>query len=289
MRILKRPEIYDYIAITVGSLLTALALDWFLVPNKIAAGGISGLATVIFYLTGIGVGVVIFVLNIPLLWASYRVLGRKFVIRTLYGTFTLSLFTDLLSWLAPLTRDALLASLYGGILSGIGIGITLKWGGSTGGTDLAAMLFHRFLKTSVGQALLLIDFTIIVAAGIVFHSAELALYALITLFVTSRVIDIVQEGMVYAKAAYIISDAADAIADRIMLELGRGVTTFYGRGEYTNRERLILLVIVDRSEITQLKNIVLESDPRAFVVISDAHEVLGEGFKSMEKRHPFSL
>lgn len=284
MKFMERVPVKDYLFIALGSLLTALALDWFLVPNKIAAGGVSGLATVIYYLTGISVGTTIIILNIPLLWASFRVLGPRFVIRTLFGTMTLAVFTDLLSRLPALTGNALLASLYGGILSGIGIGFTLKWGGSTGGTDLAAMLFHRSLKTSVGQALMVIDFTIIVAAGIAFNSSDLALYALITMFITSQVIDLVQEGMAYAKAAYIISDEAEHIASRIMRELGRGVTSLQGRGEYTSQEKVVLMVIVARSEIAQLKNIVVESDPRAFVVISDAHEVLGEGFRSIEKR-----
>jgi uncharacterized membrane-anchored protein YitT (DUF2179 family) len=264
--------------------LTALALDWFLVPNKIAAGGVSGVATILFYLFKFKVGLTMLLINIPLFLLSLKILGPRFLARTLFGMVALSFATDLMATLRPLTHDPFLASLYGGVLSGLGIGITLKWGGSTGGTDLAAMLLHRWLKTSVGQALLVIDFLIIVAAGFAFHSAELALYAIVVLFITSYGIDLVQEGMAYAKAAYIISDKAEHIAGRIMRELGRGVTSLQGRGEYTSQVKVVLMVIVARSEIAQLKNIVVESDPKAFVVISDAHEVLGEGFKSIEKR-----
>ncbi|MDI3280659.1 MAG: YitT family protein [Bacillota bacterium] len=276
---MRRKLLYDYAAILLGAVLTALGLDLFLVPNRIAAGGVSGLATVIHYWTGAGVGFIMLLINLPLLWASLRMLGHEFVVRTLFGTVALSIATDLLAFLPPLTLDPLLASFYGGILSGVGIGITLKWRGSTGGTDLAAALVHRSLKTSVGQALLCIDFGIILLAGIAFRSAELALYALITLFLTSRTIDVVQEGMIYAKAAYIISDRTEEIARRVLHELGRGATILQGWGAYTGQERRVLLVIVARSEIAQLKEIVLTQDPRAFVVISEAHEVLGEGFK----------
>lgn len=276
---MRRKLFYDYAAILLGAVLTALGLDLFLVPNRIAAGGVSGLATVIHYWTGAGVGFIMLLINLPLLWASLRMLGHEFVVRTLFGTIALSVATDVLAFLPPLTLDPLLASFYGGILSGVGIGITLKWRGSTGGTDLAATLVHRYIKTSVGQALILIDFGIILLAGIAFRSAELALYALITLFLTSRTIDVVQEGMIYAKAAYIISDRTEEIARRVLDELGRGATILQGWGAYTGRERRVLLVIVARSEIAQLKEIALSQDPRAFVVISEAHEVLGEGFK----------
>lgn len=277
----KRHWLYDYLAILVGAVLTALALDLFLVPNRIAAGGVSGLATVIFYLFRFKVGLVMLVINVPLFLLSLKMMGARFLARTLFGLVALSFATDLLSFMRPLTHDALLAALYGGVLSGLGIGITLKWGGSTGGTDLAAASLHRWLKTSVGQALLVIDFLIIVFAGIVFRSSELALYALVALFVTSYGIDVVQEGLSYAKAAYIISEREEEIARAVLHQMGRGVTSLRGRGVYTGTDRDVLFVIVARGEIAQLKELVRELDPRAFVVISDAHEVLGEGFKAM--------
>lgn len=277
----RRLWLYDYLAVLVGAVLTALALDWFLVPNRIAAGGVSGLATVVFHLFEFKVGLTMLVINVPLFVLSLKFLGARFVARTLFGLVALSFATDLLGFLKPLTQDALLAALYGGVLSGLGIGITLKWGGSTGGTDLAAILLHRVLKTSVGQALLIIDLLIIIGAGVAFNSAELAMYAIIALFITSYGIDLVQEGMPYAKSAYIISDRVEEIAQGVMQQMGRGATALRGRGVYTGRDRDVLFVIVARGEIAQLKELVRDIDPRAFVVISDAHEVLGEGFKAM--------
>lgn len=277
----RRFWLYDYLAILCGAVLTALALDLFLVPNRIAAGGVSGLATVVHYLFKFKVGLTMLVINVPLFLLSLKVVGARFLARTLFGMVALSFATDLLSFVQPLTHDPLLASLYGGALSGLGIGITLKWGGSTGGTDLAAMIVHRWLKTSVGQALLFIDFGIIVLAGVVFRSSELAMYAIAALFITSYGIDLVQEGISYAKTAYIISEREEEIAHAVLHQMGRGVTAVHGRGVYTGQERDVLLVIVARGEIAQLKELVREIDPRAFVVISDAHEVLGEGFKAM--------
>lgn len=277
----RRERFISYVMITIGALLTALALDWFLVPGKIAAGGVSGLATVLFYVSGVSVGLTMLVINIPLLIASWRLIGRTFVLRTLYGSVILSVFTDTLSFLPALTEDPLLASLYGGVLSGLGIGMTLKWGGSTGGTDLAALLLQRVFRTSVGQALLIIDFAIIAFAGVVF-GAELALYALITLFITSKGIDLIQEGMVYAKAAYIISSHSEQIAQMVMEKMGRGVTALKGTGMWTKSQRDVLFIIVARSEIAMLKRLVSQADPAAFVVIHDAHEVLGEGFKGLK-------
>lgn len=271
----------DYFLITVGALLTALALDLFLVPGKIAAGGVSGLATVFYHLFGFHVGVTMLVINVPLFIAGWRMIGRTFVVRTFYGAVMLSVLTDALAFLPALTSDSLLAALWGGILSGIGIGMTLKWGGSTGGTDLAALLLQRFFRISVGQTLLVIDFAIITFAGIVF-GAELALYALITLFITTRVIDLVQEGMVYAKAAYIISNHAEEISQAVLDKMARGVTSFKATGMWTKTEREVLFIIVARSEIATLKQIVSRIDPRAFMVIHDAHEVLGEGFKGLQ-------
>ncbi len=274
-------QVYGYLAVVLGALITALALDWFTIPNRIAAGGVSGLATVLHYLFGLPVGLTMLALNVPLFLAAVRVLGGQFGLKTLIGAVTLSLFVDgLAPILRPLTNNALLAALYGGVLSGVGLGITFKWGGSTGGTDLAALLLNRYTKRGVGQSLMAIDFGIIAAAGIVF-GAELALYALITLFLTSKAIDVVQEGVAYAKAAYIISDPADVIGRRVLVDLSRGATAVQGRGLYTNEERPVLFVIVARAEISDLKRIVHSVDPKAFVVITEAHEVLGEGFKGI--------
>ncbi|GFN22740.1 YitT family protein [Thermanaeromonas sp. C210] len=272
-------EIRSYIGITAGCFLTGLGLVLFLVPNKIAAGGVSGLATVLYHIIGVPVGLTMLVLNVPLFMAGLKVLGLRFGVKTLYGTVALSLLTDALSLvLRPATFDSLLAAIYGGILTGVGLGVVFRSGGSTGGTDLAALLFRRFTSLSAGMGLLVVDALVIALAGIVF-GMELALYALLALFLASRAIDTVQEGGGFAKAAVIISDHSAEIARRILTDLDRGATGICGRGVYTNRGRELLLVVVQRAEVTRLKNLVAEVDPRAFVIVSNVHEVLGEGFR----------
>lgn len=274
-----RTTVVSYGAILAGVFITALSLNYFTIPNKIAAGGVSGLATVIYHVFNIPVGVTMLVINVPLFLVALRYLGGTFGWRTGVGTLFLSLFVDLLGPVAqPLTRDPLLASIYGGVLAGLGMGLTIRYGGSTGGTDLAALLLNRLFHASVGQSLLAIDAAVIALAGIVFN-AELALYALLSLFLTTKAIDLVQEGTVFAKAAYVISTRPEEIAKAIMTDLDRGVTGLKGIGKYTNTEREVLFVIVSRPEIARLKDIVAKIDPTAFIVITDAHEVLGEGFK----------
>ncbi|MGE5481595.1 MAG: YitT family protein [Bacteroidota bacterium] len=268
----------DYAGILVGSLLTAAGLDWFLVPTRIAAGGVSGLATVIHHLVGGPVGLLMLTFNVPLFLAGLRWLGPHFGLKTLWGTITLSVLTDLLApYLRPLTQDPLLAALYGGALTGVGIGMTFRFGGSTGGTDIGAALIGRYTPLTMGQALMGIDGAVIIVAGLAF-GPELALYALVAVFVASRAIDLVQEGLGYAKVAYIVSNVPDEIASGILYEMQRGVTALHGAGKFTGQERDVLFVIVSRSEVTTLKEIVHKHDPRAFVVIHDAREVLGEGF-----------
>ncbi|WP_027339004.1 YitT family protein [Halonatronum saccharophilum] len=270
--------IYDYIGITTGSILTAMGLVMFLVPNKIASGGVSGLATVVFYLFNLPVGKVVFALNIPLFIIGVKELGAKFGIRTLYGIVVLSFFIDFLTpYLPTLTSDPLLSAIYGGGLTGLGLGIVFRSKATTGGTDLIAQLISKYTNISVGQGLLVIDFAVIALAGIVFN-AELALYALISLIITSKVIDLVQEGINISKAAFIISDNAKEIKVEIMDNLDRGVTVLNGKGGFTDENKDILLCITDRSEVSTLKRTVHSIDKDAFVIITDVHEVLGEGF-----------
>ena len=279
---MKRRVLINYGVITLGSLLTAVGLDMFLVPNRIAAGGVSGLATVIYYVANFPVGVSMLVFNIPLFLGSVRILGPRFGLKTLYGFFVLSVFVDLLQpLLRSPTSDPLLAAVYGGGLTGIGLGLVFRSGGTTGGTDIAAQLIRHYFSISIGQALLIFDGFVIALAGVVF-SAELALYALVSVFITSRVVDVVQEGMGYAKAAFIISDFSEAIARAVTTHLGRGATFLEGRGAFTLEEKGVLLAVVGRAEVTKLKNVVSEIDPRAFVIVSSVHEVLGEGFKEHE-------
>ncbi|MCG0277441.1 MAG: YitT family protein [Thermanaeromonas sp.] len=278
-KIIRKTSVMNYLGITAGCALTAVGLALFLVPNRIAAGGVSGLATVLHHVLGVPVGLTMLVLNVPLFLAGLKVLGFHFGLKTLYGTVVLSLLTDFLAWVTrPPTFNPLLASIYGGLLSGVGLGVVFRYGGSTGGTDLAALLFRKLLHISAGMGLLVTDAFVISLAGLVFNM-ELALYALLALFLTSRAIDAIQEGSGYAKAAIIISDRSEEIARHILTELDRGATGLQGRGLYTGRDREILLVVVHRSEVTRLKNLVATLDPQAFVIVTNVHEVLGEGFR----------
>lgn len=263
-----------------GVILIALGLDMFLIPNKIAAGGVSGIATILYYLTGVPVGLAMLSLNVPLFAMGIYRLGLKFGFRSLFGTVALSIAVDALAPFLPVpTQDILLAGLFGGVLVGLGLGLVFRYNGTTGGTDLAAAVLRTYTGANIGQMLFLVDATVVIAAGIVFQSAELAMYALITIFVTAWMIDIVQEGFSYTKAFLIISDRPSEIAAAIVGGLDRGATVWQGRGAYTGTEKEIVLSVVNRSEVTRLKEIVYEADPSAFVVLADVHEVLGEGFK----------
>lgn len=274
-----RKYILGFLAIALGATVAALGLVLFLIPNKIAAGGVSGLATVIFYLTGYPTGLTMLALNIPLFIMAIKTMGINFLFRTFFGAVILSVAVDLLAlMLVPFTVDPLLSAVYGGLLMGIGLGIVARSGGSTGGTDLAARILHRYAHLSIGQSLMLIDTIVIITAGVVFN-LELALYGLLSLFVTTKVLDAIQEGFSSAKAAFIISEQSDKIAQRVLKEMKRGVTALSGRGLYTGLDRQTLLCVVSRTEITQLKILVAEVDPKAFVILTDVKEVLGEGFK----------
>lgn len=266
--------------VSAGVLLTALGLDMFLIPNKIAAGGVSGIATILYYLINVPVGLAMLSLNVPLFAAGIYRLGLRFGFRSLFGTVALSVAVDTLAPFLPVpTQDILLASLFGGVLVGLGLGLVFRYNGTTGGTDLAAAVLRTYTGANIGQLLFLVDATVVVAAGIVFKSAELAMYALITIFVTAWMIDLVQEGFSYTKAFLIISDQPSEIVSAIVRGLNRGATAWQAWGAYTGTEKEIVLSVVNRSEVTRLKEIVYEADPRAFVILADVHEVLGEGFK----------
>ena len=277
----KRKWLRDYLGIVLGTVITALALNMFLIPNKVAAGGTSGLATVLHHTFGLPVGITMLAMDIPMFLVSVRLLGTRFGVNTLLGAGILAATIDLTAPLVPvLTHDLLLSSLYGGVVSGVGMGIVFKFRGTTAGTDLAAAIINKLTGISIGQSLLGVDFFVIALAGIVFGSAELSLYGLISLFITTHIIDLVQEGVSSAKAFFIMSESAGAVADAIMEELGRGVTFLAGRGAYTKTDRDVVFCVVSTGEVSHIKELVYRIDRQAFVIVADAHEVLGEGFKT---------
>ncbi len=290
-----------YLVITFGAAITALAINIFLVPYKIAPGGLSGLATVIFYLSGgkLPVGTTMLVINIPLFFMGYKFIGRHFFVRTLYGTIVLSVIIDLTeNYMAELakkllvneagsatTPDILLYSIIGGFLSGIGLGLVLKMEATTGGTELAAKLLNRPVKNlTIGQILLAIDALIIAFAIVAFNSVLIGLYSLVSLFITTKVIDAMVEGVDYARAVLIISGKQEEIAVKIIREMDRGVTELKGRGVYSGKDKNVLLCVLSRSEIPHLKEIVHSLDMNAFMILADVREVLGEGFNGVPKK-----
>ena len=274
----------DYVGITIGAIITAISLNMFLIPNKIAAGGVSGLATVLHYLLDWPVGIIMLAFNIPLFILGVREMGARYGFNTLFGAGILSVAIDLTAPFTPvMTNDLLLSSLYGGVVSGIGLGLVFRSKGNTAGTALAAVLLNKWLGIRIGQAMMASDFFVIVFAGVAFKSPELALYALISMFVTGQIIDLVQEGPSSSKAFLIMSSKPDAVSDAILSELDRGVTHFEGKGGYTGQSREMLLCVVSTSEVTQLKELIYQIDPKAFVIVASAHEVLGEGFTEVKR------
>lgn len=276
-------HLIEYVGITIGTIIMAIAINLFLDPNTIAPGGVTGLAIVIKKITGIPIDITNLVINIPLFILGIIILGKSFGAKTLYATVALSLFVRL----APktiATSDMLLAAVFGGVLMGIGLGIVFRFGGTTGGTDLAGAILSNKLKIfSTAGFMMMIDFCVVAISGISERSLETALYSLIALYILVKVIDIMLEGLGYAKAFFIISNKPDELGKTILAQINRGVTVLKGRGMYTGMDRDVLLCVVNRSQLTKLKEVVHAVDKSAFVMVTDIHEVLGEGFKEIRK------
>ncbi|MGI5852216.1 MAG: YitT family protein [Caldicoprobacterales bacterium] len=276
---LKRSPYTDYIFIVLGSLVTALAFNLFLIPHKIAPGGISGISTILYHISKgrIPVGISMLGLNIPLFIVGIKEMGRGFGLKTLIATFLLSLFIDIIK-VPAVTEEPILASIYGGVVMGIGLGMVFKGNATTGGTDLFAKIIHKYFHfIGVGWVLFVIDSLVVLGAAIVF-GPTLALYALVSLYLSTKLIDLILEGIHTAKAFILISDHSAEIAQRIMKDLDRGVTLLHGTGAYTMNKKDVILCVTDRVQVTKLKEIISEIDPAAFVLVADVREVMGEGF-----------
>jgi uncharacterized membrane-anchored protein YitT (DUF2179 family) len=270
----------DYSLIAGGSLVAGLAYPLFLIPNSIAPGGLTGAAILLNYLFGLPVGAISLLMNLPLFVLCYRSMGREFALRSLAATIFFSLMIDLFK-LQPLTRDTLLGAVYGGVMLGLGLGLILRGGATTGGTDMAARMIHkRFPFLSVGVFLFALDCMVILAAGATIK-AESALYALICIFVSARIMDLVLAGFGTDKACFVVSAQAGVIAARVLHEMDRGATLLDARGAYSGSSRGMVVSVVSRTEVARVKKIVREEDPRAFMFITDTHETLGEGFGSL--------
>lgn len=271
-------RILEYIYVIVGAAIAALGFSVFLLPNQVASGGVSGISTILNGLFGWNAGFVQYAFNIPLFIAGIIFLGKKFGVKSFVGTITLPFVVILTEHLEPWTLNPLLGSIFGGIFVGIGIGIVFKGNASTGGTDLLAQIITKYTGLTLGTSVLILDGIIAVSAAIVFD-LEKGLYAIIGLYVTTKTIDIIQLGFSQTKMVYIITEQLDEVRDRIYEEIDRGVTKIPAIGGYTGKDRPVLLVVVHQTEFTKLKQIIKAVDPYAFVIVSDAYEVLGEGFK----------
>lgn len=269
----------DYSYILLGSAFVAVAFNLFLLPNRIASGGVSGISTIVYDVFGIEPAFTQWAFNIPLFILGMLLLGgMKYGMKTLVGTAFIPFVVFLTRHIEPATSDPLLGALFGGIGVGIGLGLAFRANGSTGGTDLAAQIVHKYTGISLGACVFIIDGMIVLTSAFVF-SIELALYALIALFVTGKTIDLVQMGVGYSKIALIISDQQDTVKRSILTDIDRGVTKLSGYGGYTDEERPVLMCVVHQREVTKLKQVVKTADPKAFVIVANATEVLGEGFK----------
>ncbi len=274
---------FSYAQILLGALVGGAAYPLFLTPNRIAPGGITGVAMILNHLFHWPVGTVSLALNVPLFIISYRAMGKIFAFRSLVATVLFSLFIDILP-LKPLTMDPLLGTLYGGVLLGVGLGLIMRGGATTGGSDMIARMVHRrFQFISVGSFLFAIDCAVVAAAGFLIGTTE-ALYALINIFLTAKVMDVVIVGFSANKACFVISSKWQEISERIMRDMDRGVTQLTARGAYTGTERPTLLCVISRSEIMAFKRILREEDENAFVIIVEAHEAIGDGFSALSEK-----
>jgi uncharacterized membrane-anchored protein YitT (DUF2179 family) len=283
------PTLRDFALVLTGALLQAVGLRLFLVPANLAMGGISGISQLINHFTGWPIGMMIFIGNVPMFLLGWRYLGgRRFLVRTGVAVAAYALFTDLLLLLPffpkkGITDDVVLNSLYGAVVLGIGYGLVYRAQGTSGGSDILARILNHWRGIPMTQSYLMTDTLVIMAAGFVFGWPR-ALYSIIVLYVSGLVSDSTLQGGATVRTAMIVTGQAETVAGRILAETGRGVTILNGTGAYTGAARSVLYCVMSRSEVQQIKMIVHEQDPNAFLVIGQAHEALGEGFQSFKKQ-----
>lgn len=265
------------IAIAIGAILAAFGVQGFIVPSGLGGGGIGGIALLLFYTLKLPIGVMTFVLNIPLFVLGWREVNRKFVFKTIWGLAIFSLFLDLFKGVQTIAiNDVFLGALYGGVISGISSSLVFHFGGSLGGTDIVSKVIQRKYDIPMGTSSLAINGVIIMISWAILGS-KAALYTLVTLFVYGRVLDLIQSG-VPTKSITIISDRSEELVKRIMVDLGRGATFLHGRGAYSCEPKDVIICVVSLPEIGRLKQAVREVDPQAFMIVQNAGEVFGTGF-----------
>lgn len=270
----------EIIETIIGAFIMAIATSLFLLPNQLSSGGFAGIATIIYYFLKIPMGITILAFNIPLfLFAGYK-LGKSFLTKSIIGTITFSIAIDTLDKLAPLTQDRFLACIYGGIIIGLGTAIILKANSSTGGSDLISMLVRKYnpdIRTS--NVIIIVD-TIIVGLNVLFfREIEIGLYSAIAIYLMGKMIDIIFEGIYFTKLVIIISNKSQEISEEIGEKIRKGTTGLFGKGMYTNEHKTILMCAASRGDVSRVKQVAKKIDPKSFIIIANAREVVGLGFK----------
>jgi uncharacterized membrane-anchored protein YitT (DUF2179 family) len=274
--------------IVIGSFILASGFVLFITPYKIIPGGVYGISIILHYLLGTPVGLVALCFDIPLTIIGIRILGPRFGYKTVLGFSLTAIFTDTLSYFwgfEPLVKgDALLSSIFGGVLVGLGLGLIFRSKATSGGSDIVAMIIAKYTRLPLGMLMIYVDSVIVLVGLAVFRDWKIPLYSWIVIFITGKVIDIVMAGMSYDKCIFIISEKTEEIRDKIINNLNRGGTYIEGKGMFNMADRKIIFTVVNRRELFQLEEYIHDIDPRAFLTVLDATEILGEGFKSLQEK-----
>jgi uncharacterized membrane-anchored protein YitT (DUF2179 family) len=303
MTLTTKPRIYttrwflDYGMITVGSFIMAVGYVYFITPHKIVPGGVYGLGIIIHYLSkgmavwpdGFPIGLFNLLVNIPLTYLGMKMLGPRFGVKTIYGFVSSSVFMDGITIMrdigdAPLVQDVLLSCIFGGVLTGIGLGLIFKSKATSGGSDIVAMIITKYTRIPIGQMLIWVDSAIVLIALAAFKDWQIPLYSILVIYITGRAVDLLLDGANYNKALIIISDEHEKIREKIVFDLERGGTYLKGVGMYTNSEKSVIFTVVNRREVAILEEQIAAIDPHAFITIMDANEILGEGFRSLKHK-----
>ena len=263
--------------VSIACIIMAFNTNYFYLGNKLAQGGVSGLSLIIHYITDIDISYIYLALNIPLIIVAYIFIGKDFVFKTLFATIMLTIFLKVFGTFRGPIDDILMASIFGGGINGIAIGIIFYAGGSSGGTDIIAKIINKHYGIAIGKTLLTIDFIILSMVAFIFGKV-IFMYTLISLLVSSKMIDIIQEGIYSAKGVTIITNKVEELRKKIMEDTGRGITLINAKGAYTQKEIGMLYCVVGKYQLMKVKSIVKEIDPMAFMIVNQVHEVIGKGF-----------
>lgn len=288
-KLLSREWFISYTYLILGTFILALGYAFFMTPYKIIPGGIYGISIVLHYKFGFPVGLAALFFNLPLTLIGLKLLGSRFGVKTFVGFILTAFFTDGLIWLIgsdPLNLhdEVLLASIFGGVIMGIGVGFIFKARASSGGSDVLASILSKYTKIPLGQQLMIVDSCIVVIGFLSFQDWKIPLYSWLTIFIMGKVIDLVLHGFSDDKIVFIISDKSEELRKTIIYNLHRGGTIFEAKGMYTQENKDVLFTVMNRREIPDLQKYIFQVDPDAFITISDAHEILGRGFKSLQDK-----